>query len=97
MEYPIKGRSKKGYINKSAVTNGTVNKASSKWTATKKITTYRRSSGSAALGYISKGDVCYTISESGNRRQIIYPIKGGYKLGWLNSLKKAAGEKISDS
>lgn len=82
--YPISGGTKTGYIKISDVTSGTVNVATSKWTATSKITTYRRSSGNLEAGYISKGDVCYTIAASGDREQVIYPISGGYKLGWIN-------------
>ncbi len=83
VSYPVKGGTKKGYIAKTAVTAGSVTKAPSKWTATNKITTYRRSGGGEKLGYISKDDVCYTISTSGNWKQIIYPVSGGYKMGWI--------------
>lgn len=81
--YPITGGTKTGYIPVSAVTSGKVNVATSKWTATTKTTTYRRSGGGTTLGYISKGDVCYTIATSGNWQQIIYPVSGGYKMGWI--------------
>lgn len=82
--YPISGGTKTGYIAVSDVTSGTVNQAISKWKATSKITTYRRSGGGATLGYISKGDVCYTIATSGNWKQVIYPISDGWKMGWIN-------------
>ncbi len=83
--YPIKNGTKTGYIEKSAVTNGTINKATEKWKATSKQTTYRRSGGGTELGYVSKGDVCYTIYEKNGYKQIIYPISGGYKMGWIKA------------
>jgi len=81
--YPIKGGTKTGYINISDVTSGKANVATSKWTATSKIITYRRSGGGTEFGYISRGDVCYTIATSGKWSQVIYPISGGYKMGWI--------------
>jgi murein DD-endopeptidase MepM/ murein hydrolase activator NlpD len=81
--YPISGGTKTGYIPVSAVTSGKINKASEKWTATSQITTYRRSGGGSTMGYIAKGDVCYTIATLENWKQVIYPISGGYKIGWL--------------
>lgn len=81
--YPISKGTKTGFIDISAVTSGKVNVASSKWTATAKMTTYRRSGGGSTLGSISKGDVCYTIAANGNWQQVIYPISGGYKMGWI--------------
>lgn len=81
--YPVSGGTKTGYIDKSKVTSATINKATSKKTAIAKITTYRRSSGNTELGYISKGDVYYTIATANGRTQVIYPISGGYKMGWI--------------
>ncbi len=81
--YPIKNGTKTGYIEKSAVTNGTIDKAIEKWKAASQQTTYRRSDGETELGYVSKGDVCYTIYEKNGYKQIIYPISGGYKMGWI--------------
>jgi hypothetical protein len=83
--YPIKNGTKTGYIEKSAVTNGNINKATAKWTAKEKKTTYRRSGGGTEFGYISKGDVCYSIAEVGKYTQIIYPISQGYKMGWIKT------------
>lgn len=81
--YPISKGTKTGFIDISAVTSGKVNVATSKWTATAKMTTYRRSGGGSTLGSISKGDVCYTIATNGKWQQVIYPISGGYKMGWI--------------
>lgn len=85
VSYPVSGGSKTGYIDKSKVTSGTINYASAKWTATASMTAYRRSSGSSTIGSVSKNDVCYSIAKSGSRTQIIYPISGGYKMGWVST------------
>ncbi|MCD7777874.1 MAG: CHAP domain-containing protein, partial [Clostridiales bacterium] len=83
--YPISKGTKTGYIPLSAVTGGTWNSASGTFTAAKQVTTYCRASNSSKLGYISKGDKCYKIATSGKYTQIIYPISGGYKMGWLKT------------
>ncbi|MBQ8227569.1 MAG: M23 family metallopeptidase [Clostridia bacterium] len=83
--YPISSGTKTGYIEKSKVTSASINTASAKWTATANMTAYRRSSGSATIGSVSKGDVCYTLATAGSRTQVIYPISGGYKMGWVAS------------
>lgn len=85
VSYPVSGGTKTGYIDKSKVTSGTINYASAKWTATTSMTAYRRSSGSSTIGSVSKNDVCYSIAKSGSRTQIIYPISGGYKMGWVST------------
>ncbi len=85
VKYPVTGTNKykEGYIKASAVTSSEINVATSKKTATSKMTTYRRSSGKAETGYISKGDIYYQIATKNGRKQVIYPITGGYKIGWI--------------
>lgn len=85
VSYPTSKGSKTGYIDKSKVTSGTINYATSKWTATSSMTAYRRSSDSSTIGSVSKNDVCYSIATSGSRTQIIYPISGGWKMGWVST------------
>lgn len=81
--YPISGGTKTGYIEKSAITSSVINVATTKKTATSKITTYRRSSNNTTMGYISKGDIYYEIASKNGRTQVIYPVSGGYKMGWI--------------
>ena len=85
VSYPINnGRNSKiGYIDKSKVTVSNINQASSTFTATGTITAYRRSNGNATIGSISRNDTVYVIATSGSRAQVIYPISGGYKMGWI--------------
>ncbi|MCD8049336.1 MAG: M23 family metallopeptidase [Clostridia bacterium] len=85
VNYPISGGTKTGYVARTAITSGKVNSASGTFTATAKITTYRRASTSNTLGSISKGDKCYKTATSGNYTQVIYPISGGYKMGWIKT------------
>lgn len=51
-------------------------------TAKTEITTYRKADG-AEYGYVGEGDVFYVLNTSGTRTQVLYPISGGYKLGWV--------------
>jgi hypothetical protein len=82
--YPTSNGSKTGYIESSKVTSAKINSAISTYTATSKTTTYRRASTSATLGSISKGDKVYIIVDNSNGwQQVIYPISGGYKMGWI--------------
>ena len=83
--YPLSNGTKTGYIPLSAVTKGTWNSATESFNATAQITTYRRASTSSTLGYISKGDKVYKIATSGNYTQVIYPVSGGYKMGWVTT------------
>lgn len=50
-----------------------------------KITTYQKSTGSEKLGNLDAGDVCYVVTKMHGRTQLVYPVSGGYKLGWVNS------------
>lgn len=91
--YPITGGTKTGYIDKSKVTAGSINYASDKWTQNKKVTAYRRSGGGSTIGSLYVGDVVYKVATSGSYTQVIYPISGGYKMGWIRNSdisKKAA-------
>ncbi len=66
------------------------NGAAERWTQNSRITTYRRADGRDSYGYISSGDTCYKLSESGNYKQVVYPVSGGYKMGWI---RKSDSEK----
>ena len=82
VSYPTSKGSKTGYVKRTAITKAKVDQAE-KFTADAKYTAYRRSSGSATIGYVAKGDVCYKLTTENGRWQVIYPIKGGYKMGWI--------------
>lgn len=47
-------------------------------------TVYRRSNLSQSLGTVYANDKVVIVGTSGNNTQIIYPISGGYKMGWIS-------------
>lgn len=57
-------------------------------TNTKKLgarkTVYRRSNLSQSLGTVYANDNVLIVGTSGNKTQIVYPISGGYKMGWVS-------------
>ncbi|MGN0182075.1 MAG: hypothetical protein ACI4DP_06650 [Candidatus Ornithomonoglobus sp.] len=87
VSYPLTGGgTKTGYVAASDITAATYNSANSTYTATAKTTTYRRTGGGTELGYISKGDKVYVLtSTSSTYVQVIYPVSGGYKMGWIKA------------
>lgn len=56
-----------------------------KFTAVKKVTTYRWKAKATTYGYIEAGDVCYLLSggEGSDWLQILYPVGPHYKMGWV--------------
>lgn len=62
-------------------------------------TVYRRSNLSQTLGTVYADDNVIIIGTSGNATQIIYPISGGYKMGFVSGHYSSSGEQqanISD-
>lgn len=47
-------------------------------------TVYRRSNLSQSLGTVYGNDNVIVVGTSGNKTQIIYPVSGGYKMGWIS-------------
>lgn len=80
--YPTGSGQKTGWVDKKYISSVTPGKVAKTYTAKTKITTYKRQNGSS-YGYISKGDKVYSIATNGNWMQVIYPVSGGYKMGWI--------------
>ena len=61
----------------------------SSYKAEKAYTTYTHSDKKNKYGSLSVNDACTVVGQTGNMYQLIYPVKGGYKLGWIdkNGLK----------
>lgn len=62
-------------------------------------TVYRRSNLSQSLGTVYGNDNVIIVGTSGNNTQIIYPISGGYKMGWVSgnySADNAQDANIAD-
>lgn len=86
VRYPISGGTKVGWVDKNKLTSGSISKINSKFVASKNITVYRRSSGSATIGSVYANDTVYVIASKGSRSQILYPLDaGGMKMGWIDS------------
>ncbi len=60
--------------------------APSNWTATASTDAYRRSTGSATIGSVSKNDKCLKVASADGRYQVIYPVtgKGYFRMGWVD-------------
>jgi|GEM_PF-4480300 len=80
--YPTANGRKYAYIPTSVVTSGKTS-GHIDGTATAQITTYRRASTADAYGYVSPNDKVTKIAQNGNYVQLIYPVSGGWKMGWI--------------
>lgn len=87
VSYPVAGKSNKtGWVSASNLLYWDfASWGCFKFTAKKQMTTYTRCDGKQKFGYISKKDVCYFIelSNNGKYRYVLYPVSGGYKIGWI--------------
>lgn len=86
--YPVSGtnKTKTGWIRTSEIIDRSIiGGPNAVYKARKKITTYTRSDGNVEFGYISKGDIFYWLGTRGNYSFVIYPISGGYKIGWAKT------------
>ena len=92
--YGVTGSSKTktGYISRSSVMLST---SGSTFTASGKITTYRRNSTSNSYGYIAKGDKCVILGTKGNYTQVKYPVSGGYKIAFVLSSQIGTQKSIT--
>ena len=73
----------------------------SSWTSNGEHTVYRKSNMSAtvggSLGTVANGTQCLQVSQSGNLRQVIYPISGKEycMMGWINAPAHAETPTVS--
>ncbi len=49
-----------------------------------KTDVYAKSDRRKYFGYVAATDKIIVVSEEGNMAQVIYPISGGYKMGWID-------------
>ena len=78
--YPTSGDPKTGYVPLSVFVPNQVTAYSV--TASKQVISYQKSNMATQFGYADPGDNCIIVGRSGDKVQMIYPITGGYKLGW---------------
>ena len=56
------------------------------WSPSVQLESYRRSNlQGGSFGKVFTTDKCTVVGKSGDIWQLIYPITGGYKLGWVNT------------
>lgn len=93
VKYPISSGTRTAWFERKEFTNYNIaSGADKKWTQKTQVTTYKRADGRDAYGSISANDTCYKLSESGNYMQVIYPVSGGYKMGWIARDSAEGGE-----
>ena len=85
-KYPVSRGSQTAWFARSEFSKyNLANGAEESWTQEKQVTVYQRADGKTSYGYISAGDTCYKLSESGDYKQVIYSLANGngYKMGWI--------------
>lgn len=82
VSYPTKSRTRTAYASMGGFL-GSTEFSTSTTTLGKRLTAYRRSTGSATIGTVYATDQVTIISKSSGRTQVIYPCSGGYKIGWV--------------
>jgi len=99
--YPVSGGRKYAYIPLSVITSN--NMAHAACVSRAQVTTYIRSDGKTAYGYVSKGDPVTAIATAGSFVQLIYPAGGVYKMAWVtlsdynNYIKTASSSATTPS
>lgn len=85
--YPVSKGTKTAWFSRDAFTKRNLanDAAQSSFNSQIKATTYKWKNNSATLGYVSKGDKVYLLrgDAKSNWLQILYPVSGGYKMGWI--------------
>lgn len=84
--YPVSRGTKTAWFSRSAFTSYNIaGGASNTWKQSRTINTYTRRDGKTKFGSISANDTCYKLGAYGSYTQVIYPVSGGYKMGWVKS------------
>ena len=86
VSYPVSGGRRTAWFAVSSFTDFSLNGGNCQSVkATGKMTTYRRSTGSATYGSVSKNDLVYILDTENNRTQLIYPVGSRYKMAWVSA------------
>lgn len=86
--YPVSKGTRTAYASMSGFMASTGFKTQTR-TLGKKLTAYRRSTGSAAIGTVYASDQVIVVGTANGRTQVQYPCSGGYKLGWVSGTYSA--------
>lgn len=95
VKYPIYGGYKEAYTKSSNFFVNT-NFSTEKIKIGENKTVYRQDNLSSKLGTVYASDNVIIVGNSGNKTQIIYPVSGGYKLGWISGVYSSSGDKEVD-
>ena len=60
-------------------------------------TAYRRSNLSQTLGTVYANDQVIVVGYSGNKTQVIYPVSGGYKMGWVSGKYSTQSDNVENA
>ena len=93
ISYPTARGSKTGYCQSKYLLINT-SFSGAKAQADSKITSYTKPSCRTSYGYVSAGDKCYVVGDNGTSTQIIYPVSGGNKVGWLKGVYVSSNGKL---
>ena len=86
IEYPSGSGTRSAYVKKSDFITNTVTPYT--WSPSVQLESYRRSNlQGGSYGKVFTTDKCTVVGKNGDIWQLIYPITGGYKLGWVNTAK----------
>lgn len=98
VKYPISKGTKTAYAQSSNFFSNT-NFSTSAIKLGKNMTVYRKSNLANSFGTVYGSDSVLITGNSGGNTQILYPISGGYKLGWVRGNYTSSGDvevNISD-
>ncbi|MBR6095796.1 MAG: GBS Bsp-like repeat-containing protein [Oscillospiraceae bacterium] len=77
-------REASGYFTAYVQTSNFISNASpATVTATSRSDVYRRATGSDTIGSVFFNDSCLKVGEANGKYQVIYPVQGGHKMGWV--------------
>ena len=84
VNYPTSSGDRTAYVKKDVffASNSIIN---SSWSPSVNVTSYKYADLTGQFGSVFSTDKCVVVGQSGSNNQAIYPISGGYKLGWVSS------------
>lgn len=96
VNYPVKNGTKTAYASTSQFfKNTTFSTATKKLGQKKKV--YIRATGNFTIGTVYASDYVIIIGNNGSRTQIIYPVSGGYKAGWVSGVYSLSSNQNNNS
>ena len=80
--YPTPSGERSAYVRTDSFFNTST---TTMWSPSDYISSYTRSDLKTEFGTVYPTDSCIVVEQKGNLKQLIYPVPGGYKLGWVNN------------